>query len=57
VTNPVIQESRMKKHVLYTINGSDAQGGFSVERRYKEFEQLRNIMVFNWPGCFIPGLP
>ena len=32
-------------------------GEWSCRRRYSDFHELRNKMVENWPGIFIPGLP
>ncbi|CAG9315430.1 unnamed protein product [Blepharisma stoltei] len=57
VCNPIIKEGTFKKYVIYTIKGSDSTGIFEVARRYKEFRALRQLLVRNWPGCYIPQLP
>lgn len=30
---------------------------FSVQKRYKDFETLRQVLVERWPGFFIPSIP
>lgn len=52
-----LEEGRMKKHVVYLINGQDSSGVFNMARRYKEFKCLRTILVINWPIVPIPQLP
>lgn len=52
-----IEESLMKKHVVYIISGQDSMGLFNTSRRYKEFQILRISLLMNWPACYIPKLP
>ena len=51
------EEGRVKKHVVYVIQGQDSTGLFEKARRFKEFQSLRNILVTMWPACYIPKLP
>jgi hypothetical protein len=46
-----------KSHVVYKISGRDPEGEFEVLRRYKDFVNLREILVKEWPGCYIPKIP
>jgi len=39
------------------VAGTDSKGNFEGNRRYKEFFLLRQVMVSNWPGIFIPNTP
>ncbi|CAD8179567.1 unnamed protein product [Paramecium pentaurelia] len=50
-------QSLFSKQTYYTIKGSDKQGNFEVQRRFKDFVALRNILVIQWPGCYVPSLP
>ena len=52
-----LEEGRVKKHVVYVINGQDSSGVFNTSRRYKEFKCLRTMLVINWPTVPIPQLP
>lgn len=51
------EEGRVKKHVVYVIQGQDSAGLFESNRRYKDFQVLRTIIVMMWPSCYIPKLP
>lgn len=44
-------------HVLYKIHGIDKNGEFCIYRRYNDFWCIREAMLRNWPGCFIPPIP
>ena len=57
VSNPQLKSTTFRKHVLYTISGTDSIGGFHVQRRYKEFLALKKILTAEWPGCCIIQLP
>ena len=57
VSNPIVKSTTFRKHILYTVSGSDSIGGFHVLRRYKEFLSLRKVLVIEWPGCSILQLP
>ena len=46
-----------KNYFTYEISGKDKNGSISVQRRYKEFDALRERLKLNWPGIFIPALP
>jgi hypothetical protein len=52
-----IRTDKLRKHVLYSISGEDTTGSFACLRRYKEFSTLRNILVMQWPGIYIPQIP
>jgi len=41
----------------YTLAGTDEKGEFYARRRFSDFLKLREGMVVEWPGCYIPSLP
>lgn len=41
----------------YTIAGSDEKGEFYARRRFSDFLKLREGLLLEWPGCYIPSLP
>jgi hypothetical protein len=59
VDNPQLKDGGAfaKKYTVYDVTGSDKHGAFSVKRRYNEFNELREKLVLNWPGYFIPPIP
>jgi len=44
-------------HVVYVCRGTDAQGTWEGERRYKEFDKLYSVIEQRWPGVPLPMLP
>ena len=42
---------------MYSISGKDALGPFNGDRRYRDFNTLRNVISHNWPGIYIPNIP
>ena len=56
VVDPQVREA-VKNYIIYTLNGTDSNGQFKVERRYSDFEALRKTLLARWPGCFIPPIP
>ncbi|CAD8097389.1 unnamed protein product [Paramecium sonneborni] len=50
-------QSIFSKQTYYTIRGSDKYGDFEIHRRFKDFVALRNLLIQQWPGCYIPSLP
>jgi sorting nexin-1/2 len=57
ISEPLMKDTTFKKHIRYPISGYDASGFFENQRRYKEFNLLRNILVSQWPGCYVPMIP
>lgn len=58
VSDPIIHDdSYLSKHVTYLVHGEDSSGSFHVQRRYSDFQTLRNQLQNRWPGCFIPPTP
>ena len=45
------------KYVVYKVLGQDSLGTFEGNRRYNEFFLLRQVIVANWPGIYIPSTP
>ena len=45
------------KYVVYKVFGTDWNGSFEGNRRYNEFFLLRQVIVANWPGIYIPSTP
>ena len=44
-------------HTTYTVRGEDSDGAFEGSRRYNDFWAVRNALVANWPGCYVPPIP
>jgi sorting nexin-1/2 len=44
-------------HTTYTVRGVDMEGPFEGSRRYNDFFALRNALVLNWPGLYVPPIP
>ena len=42
---------------MYTIRGSDELGQFETIRRYSEFDLIRQYLLKNWPGFYVPPIP
>ena len=53
----MISGPSINKYVTYQIEGDDKNGPFEIRRRYSEFGDLYNLLLTNWPGCFIPPIP
>jgi len=51
------KEGFLSGYTVYAIQGQDEQGIFRIERRYSDFEKIREVMVSRHPGCSIPELP
>lgn len=45
------------KYVVYKVSGVDSHGPFEGNRRYNEFFLLRQVIVANWPGIYVPSTP
>ena len=54
LTNPSLLNGR---YVVYKITGVDNEGYFTGNRRYNEFYLLRQVLVLNFPGIYIPAGP
>lgn len=44
-------------YTLYIVEGRYNEKSFTVERKYRDFLMLREILANNWPGFFIPPIP
>ena len=44
-------------YIVYSIRGQDNLGQFQGQRRYNHFHTLRNCLVSNYPGLYVPGIP
>ena len=54
----VVEDPQMKGSVvMYTVKGADAEGEFTIMRRFNDFVALRTSLITSWPGCYIPFLP
>lgn len=53
VSNPV----KIKDVAYYTVVAFDAQGEYTAQRRYSDFEALREAWKKRLPGLFFPFLP
>jgi hypothetical protein len=50
-------KSKGKDYYVYTVTGVDKEGPFEVQRRYKEFNLLRIVLVQRFPGLYVPPIP
>jgi hypothetical protein len=57
VSEPIKLSGTIGGHTEYKIKGSNSDGDFDANRRFKEFYTLRNVLTNNWPGFFIPAMP
>ena len=46
----------VSSHVSYLIKGKNLKEN-SLERRYREFDALHNVLIQKWPGIYIPPIP
>ena len=53
VRNPKVREGT----VYYEVRGFDSKGDWQGQRRYKEFDALRDTLSKRFPGMPIPFLP
>ena len=44
-------------HTTYTVRGHDDDGPFEGSRRYNDFFTVRDHLVKNWPGVYVPPIP
>ena len=45
----------LANHLQFSISGKDIPQG--IKRRYNDFLQLRDKLIENWPGVYIPNIP
>ena len=45
----------LANHLQFSISGKDIPQG--IKRRYNDFLQLREKLIENWPGVYIPNIP
>ena len=45
----------LANHLQFSIAGKDIPQG--IKRRYNDFFQLREKLIENWPGVYIPNIP
>lgn len=53
----VTEPKKVQGFISYTVQGEDSEGQFTVNRRFKEFFALKNILKERWPGVYIPAIP
>jgi sorting nexin-1/2 len=46
-----------KSYIVYTVVGQDSIGRFEIQRRYKEFYLLRQVLLQRHPGLYVPPIP
>jgi hypothetical protein len=56
VTESVARDSGLSSYAAYIVKVSQPIK-ITIERRYREFDALREAMLLRWPGVFIPILP
>ena len=57
ISSQETKSSGMGKHTVYRIKGCDSLGEIDIMRRYREFDQFRDLLFLRYPGIFIPPLP
>lgn len=57
VSEPIKLSGTIGGHTEYKIKGSNGDGDFDGNRRFKEFYNLRHVLTRNWPGFYIPAIP
>ena len=57
ITSNVMVGSGMDRHVEYIVNGFDSIGEITCQRRYRDFDKFRDLLVSRYAGLFIPPLP
>ena len=53
----IMMKDGLSKHQIFNIKGGDKFGDFEMFRNYKDFLEIRKILVQRWPGCYVPPLP
>lgn len=56
VDNPVYHAGGIDNFVAYKIIGQDEEGSYSNYRRFSEFYEMREVLIANWPGFYIPPI-
>lgn len=56
VFDPVNKEG-IKNYTLYTVESNLINKGQHVQKRYRDFDFIRQKLMSQWPGIFIPGIP
>lgn len=46
-----------KNHIVYTVIGRDRNGPFEIQRRFKEFNLLRQVLSQRNIGLYVPPIP
>ena len=46
-----------KNHIVYTVIGTDKNGRYEIQRRFKEFYLLRQVLRDRNPGMYVPPTP
>jgi hypothetical protein len=55
IVDPELNGSMLNKYITYTVKTEPHS--YIVKRRYNEFSWLRDTLLSNYPGLFIPALP
>lgn len=51
------QPDSAKGFYTYLVKANDHQGTFEIRRRYNDFFYLRETLIRQWPGVYIPPIP
>lgn len=57
VCEPMIKGGATGKHHQYKIKGLDHQGVIEIYRRFKQFNNLREILFSRFLGLYVPPIP
>lgn len=52
-----LMKDGFKKHQIYSVKGQDTIGSFEIFRTFKDFLEIRKLLLKRWPGCYVPPLP
>lgn len=51
------QKSPSGDYIIYTVIGTDENGDYQIQRRYKEFYLLRTALLQRFSGFYVPPIP
>ena len=57
VREPTIKAGAASKHHVYKVCGRDHLGEIDVQRRFREFDQLRKVFYSRFLGLYVPPIP
>lgn len=56
VGEPLLVKSGLGQYHAYPISGKDSNGPIECQRRYNFFFEFRQVLIWRFPGLFIPPI-